>query len=51
MRLAEKINAYGNCVKNRLKKTVTLDDLEVNGRIILRCMLKKLVERMEVVCN
>jgi len=49
MRFAEKINAYGNCVKNRLKETVTLEDLEINGRIILRCTLKNWVERMEVV--
>jgi hypothetical protein len=48
MRLAEKINVYGNCVKNHLKKTVTLEDLEVNGRIILRRTLKNWVERMEV---
>jgi len=48
IKVAEKINAYGNCVKNYLKKIVILEDLEVNGRIILRCSLNKWVERMEV---
>jgi len=48
MKLAGEMNACGNCVKNHLKKIVILEDLEVNGRIILRCSLNKWVERMEV---